>query len=73
MTDWNPKKTNAEKIAIQMYLLKSFFTSKAGMLLHELDKKNMEDFTNLLRDKYVSGVEASNGGRVIKRTVQSNT
>jgi len=52
LTDWNPKKTNAEKIAIQMYLLKSFFTSKAGMLLHDLDKKNMEDFTNLLRDKF---------------------
>ena len=51
LTDWNPRKTNAEKIAIQMFLLKNFFTSKAGMLLHDLDKKNMDDFMNHLRDK----------------------
>lgn len=51
LTDWNPKKTNAEKIAIQMNLLRSFMTSKAGVLLNELDSKNMEDFTNLMRDK----------------------
>jgi len=52
LTDWNPRKTNAEKIAIQMFLLKNFFTSKAGMLLHDLDKKNMDDFMNHLRDKF---------------------
>jgi len=52
LTDWNPKKTNAEKIEIQMHRLKEFWTSKAGKLLHDLDKKNMDDFTNLLRDKF---------------------
>lgn len=52
LSDWNPRKTNAEKIAIQMLLLRSFITSKAGLLLSELDTKSMEDFTNLLRDKF---------------------
>jgi len=51
LIEWSNKKTNYEKARMQMNLAREFL-SKSGKLLNELDKKHMEEFANLARDKF---------------------
>lgn len=50
LTEWNKKKTNVERIRHQMSLIQTFMLNAGSVLC--ADTKNMEEFTNILRDKF---------------------